>query len=196
MKVRGYILVTRCGANFGEQLAAIRAFTNLADDVFSDNNDDPHYPRRLGWEKLLSWSVHGDAVVVGSPGALGYTVAQITESLNTLKERGLILQDARTGHRVVWDATVIRGLAFVQAATREVRQRAAAEARLSLANARRAGAGGVRTAVPVNPSIGAKWTDPHDYPSIAELERESGLSRRTLYKRFGPRYALSNGGSR
>ncbi|CAB4162336.1 Resolvase, N-terminal catalytic domain containing protein [uncultured Caudovirales phage] len=189
MKVRGYILVTRCGANFGEQLAAIRAFTNLADDVFSDNADDPRYPRRLGWESLLSASIHGDAVVVGSPGALGYTVAQITESLNTLKERGLMLQDARTGYLVVWDTAVTRSLEFVQQAAREVRQRSAMEARQALAEARRTGAGGVRTGASVSPSIGTRWKDPHDYPSIAELERESGLSRRTLYKRFGPRYA-------
>ena len=195
MKVRGYILRTRCGATYEAQLTAIRAFTNLANDVFTDSCNDSHYPRRLSWETLLSGSVHGDAVVVGSPGALGYTVAQITESLNTLKGRGLMLQDARTGHRIVWDATVTRGLAFVQEATREVRQRAAAETRLALAEARRAGTGGVRTGVPVNPSIEAKWKDPHDYPSIAELERESGLSRRTLYKRFGPRYALPKGGS-
>ena len=189
MKVRGYILVTPYGVSCRAQRTAIRAFTNLADDVFSDNNDDPHYPRRIGWESLLSASIHGDAVVVGSPGALGYTVAQITESLNTLKDRGLMLQDARTGHRVVWDTAVTRSLEFVQQAAREVRQRSALEARQALAEARRTGAGGVRTAVPVNPSIGAKWKDPHDYPSIAELERESGLSRRTLYKRFGPRYA-------
>lgn len=187
MKVRGYILRTRCGATYEAQLTAIRAFTNLANDVFTDDYLDP---RRLAWANLLSASVHGDAVVVGSPGALGYTVAQITESLNTLKERGLMLQDARTGHRIVWDTSVTRSLAFVQEATREVRQRSATEARQALAEARRAGTGGVRTAVPVNPSIGAKWTDPHDYPSIAELERESGLSRRTLYKRFGPRHRV------
>lgn len=189
MKVRGYILVTRCGAPFEAQLSAIRAFTNLADDAFVDSWTDPHHPRRFGWESLLSRSVHGDAVVVGSPGALGYTVAQITESLNTLKERGLMLQDARTGYLVVWDTAVTRSLEFVQQAAREVRQRSATEARQALAEARRTGTGGVRTGVPVNPSIGTKWKDPHDYPSIAELERESGLSRRTLYKRFGPRYA-------
>lgn len=189
MKVRGYILVTRYGVPFETQLDVITAFTGLADKVFVDSDTDPHYPRRTGWENLLSASIHGDAVVVGSPGALGYTVAQITESLNTMKERGLMLQDARTGHRIVWDTSVTRSLAFVQEATREVRQRSATEARQALAEARRAGTGGVRTAVPVNPSVGAKWTDPHDYPSIAELERESGLSRRTLYKRFGPRYA-------
>jgi hypothetical protein len=195
MKVRGYILVTRCGVSFEAQLDVIKAFTNLADRVFVDRNTDPHYPRRPAWENLLSDSIHGDAVVVGSPGALGYTVAQVTESLNTLKGRGLMLQDARTGHRIVWDATVTRGLAFVQEAAREVRQRFAAEARQALAEARRTGTGGVRSVRPVDVSIGAKWTAPHDYPSIAELERESGLSRRTLYKRFGPRYNLPKGGS-
>lgn len=195
MKVRGYILVTRCGVPFETQLDVITAFTGLADKVFVDSYDNHPLPPRHGWENLLSASIHGDAVVVGSPGALGYTVAQITESLNTLKERGLMLQDARTGHRVVWDTAVTRSLDFVQQAAREVRQRSAMEARQALAEARRTGAGGVRTGVPVNPSIGAKWKDPHDYPSIAELERESGLSRRTLYKRFGPRYALPNGGS-
>lgn len=189
MKVRGYILVTPYGVSCRAQRTAILAFTNLATDILIDSCKDPHHPRRFGWESLLSASIHGDAVVVGSPGALGYTVAQITESLNTLKACGLMLQDARTGHRVVWDTAVTRSLEFVQQAAREVRQRSATEARQALAEARRTGAGGVRTAVPVNPSIGAKWKDPHDYPSIAELERESGLSRRTLYKRFGPRYA-------
>ena len=196
MKVRGYILITRCGVPFEAQLTAIQAFTNLADNVFADSWTDPHHPRRRAWEDLLSASIRGDAVVVGTPGALGNTVAQVVESLNTLKERGLMLQDATSGRRIVWDTSVVQSIAFVQAATREVRKRAAAEARLSLAEARRTGTGGVRTSRPTTPSIKAKWRNPVDYPVIAELERESGMSRRTLYRLYGPRYALPKGGSR
>lgn len=186
MKLRGYILVTEFGTPFEDQVKAVRSFTNLAFDLFTDSFTDSYHPRRLSWATLLSQSVRGDAVVVGSPGALGNSAAEIEESMNTLRDRGLLLQDARTGHLIVWDASVIRALTFYRDAVGEVRRRSAEAARVALAATRRKGAG-VRTGAAVSKSLESKWRDPINHPSIGELIRESGLSRRSLYRRFGSR---------
>lgn len=187
-----YILVTKHGATFDQQMALIRKTVKLgkSDEVYTDDTgeryrrkDTPLRQRELALQHMR----RGDTLVVASPGGLGIGREDIRGVLQQLAHAGHDLLDASSGKTVRWSEEVADAVEFLDRAVLE-RKRGAAE------NARQAKMALGYTYVPEPKPLAVTeaharqmWYDRVRYPSQAEVAEACGVSARTLYNRFGPR---------
>ena len=190
-----YLMITKSGPTKDEQLALIRRTVPEAksDEVYVDDMTEKYRrkDRAFEWRTRAIASLRkGDMLVVSSPGRLGIGRDDIRDVLHQLARKGNAVLDAGSGRPILWTEEVADCVAFLDRATLEHRQGAAAVARRA-----RSLLGITYVPQPKVMRISEAearqmWHDRIRFPSQKDVAERCGVSTRTLYNRFGQRDPL------
>lgn len=198
---RGYIRVSKAGPSLEDQRAALaRAGITDQSDGGPVYVDAEAKGRRKGGadarlveraRALLSLRA-GDVLVVHSLARLGTSTPDTMAVLGEIAMRGASLYLAAAGRALAWHPDAAEIVAAVADAERERRQEIAAKARRAAADMGAVRGPARSLALGRRQAAAAAWADV--LLTAAQVEAQTGIPVRTLYRMFGPRGTPRFGG--
>lgn len=190
----GYIRVDRSGPSPIEQIKAleahgIRDFTDTSSECWVDGlrtrkpkpNEDP-LPQRTNMLKALR---DGDVVVVANAGRLGVSREDILRTLGEIGQQGAAVMDAAEGRIFTCPPGLADAASFAEKAHRVQMLERAARARRGRAEFGAKSGPKPKLRKDEIEAIRLMWNNPA--VTKEQVETESGLKTRTLYRLLGPR---------